>query len=154
MTKWLRKLFGEAEVPSPAPAVPPPVVVRFDLSDPRVPQLARGIAAQVLATIFTLTERDSNGEFDRVVLGELEQIRDEHLPKLLRSFVDIPAEHRKVIFKNTGRSASFLLEESLGKIAARVEALSRDLAQNEIEAFSSNTDFIARRYSDIEDPFA
>lgn len=83
----------------------------------------------------------------------MEQMRDLHLPKLIKSYVDIPAEHRSEIFRTTGKSASFILNESLDKMQAKVDEILRNLAQKDLDAFSNNIKFIGQRYSD-DDPFA
>lgn len=153
MIGWFRKILGsEAEPAPPAPA--PPRAPRVDPDDQRLPENARKQAKGILDVIERLIAQADQSAFDRIVLGELQQLRDEHLPKLLRSYIDVPAEHRKEIFKKTGRSASFVLEEALGKMRARVEAMSRDLAQSELDAFANNADFVSRRYGKVEDPFA
>lgn len=106
-----------------------------------------------MEAIDSLLGTGDKSQFDRIVLGELVQMRDEHLPKLLRSYVEVPPQYRKEIFKNTGRSASFLLEEALAKIHDRVDTLSRDLAQSDLDAFANNAEFITRRYGKFDDPF-
>lgn len=152
MIGWFRKILGNETEPAPsAPAAPP--VQRVDFDDQRLPEKARGEAKSIADMISRLMAQADQSAFDRIVLGELVQLRDEHLPKLLRSYIDVPAEHRKEIFKKTGRSASFVLEEALGKMRARVEAMSRDLAQSELDAFANNADFVSRRYGKVEDPF-
>jgi len=152
MIDWFRKILGSSpETEAPAPAPPP--VARVDFDDQRLPESARKAAKSIADMISRLMTQADQSAFDRIVLGELEQLRDEHLPKLLRSYIDVPAEFRKEIFKKTGRSASFVLEEALGKMRARVEALARDLAQSELDAFANNADFVSRRYGKVEDPF-
>lgn len=152
MIGWFRKIMGAAETP-PAAAPTPPPAPRVDFDDQRLPEKARKEAKSIADMISRLMAQADQSAFDRIVLGELVQLRDEHLPKLLRSYIDVPAEHRKEIFKKTGRSASFVLEEALGKMRARVEAMSRDLAQSELDAFANNADFVSRRYGKVEDPF-
>lgn len=153
MKDWFRKILGSGPT-APAPAAPaPPPVPRVDLDDERLPANARAAARGIAETIDRLVRQADSSAFDRIVLGELVQLRDEHLPKLLRSYIDVPAEHRKEIFKKTGRSASFVLDEALAKMRARVDALSRDLAQSELDAFANNAEFVTRRYGKIEDPF-
>ncbi len=153
MKDWFRKILGSGPT-APAPAAPaPPPVPRVDLDDERLPANARAAARGIAETIDRLVRQSDSSAFDRIVLGELVQLRDEHLPKLLRSYIDVPAEHRKEIFKKTGRSASFVLDEALAKMRARVDALSRDLAQSELDAFANNAEFVTRRYGKIEDPF-
>ncbi|MBX9643336.1 MAG: hypothetical protein K2W91_04450 [Novosphingobium sp.] len=152
MIDWFRKILGSSpEAAPPAPTPPPAPQVDFD--DQRLPEKARKEAKSIADMISRLMAQADQSAFDRIVLGELVQLRDEHLPKLLRSYIDVPAEHRKEIFKKTGRSASFVLEEALGKMRARVEAMSRDLAQSELDAFANNADFVSRRYGKVEDPF-
>ena len=164
MMDWFRKFLGappaEASAVLPVPGsapVPAPGSVpaaAFDLDDPRLPAPARASAKAIMAAIEAVLNNSHNSEFDRIVLGELVQMRAEHLPKLLRSYVDVPPQHRKEIFKNTGRSASFLLDDALRKMAGRVDKLSRDLAQNDLDAFANNAEFVSRRYGAIDDPFA
>lgn len=163
MMDWFRKFLGTggaAAAPAgPAPPVPPgappPVTApAFDLDDPRLPGPARASAKAIMAAIEAVLDSNHHSEFDRIVVGELVQMRTEHLPKLLRSYVDVPPQHRKEIFKNTGRSASFLLDDALRKMSGRVDKLSRDLAQNDLDAFANNAEFVSRRYGAIDDPFA
>ena len=170
MMDWFRKFLGAPPVdaaavapapglvpgsaPVPAPVSAPAAAAAFDLDDPRLPAPARASAKAIMAAIEAVLDNSQHSEFDRILLGELVQMRTEHLPKLLRSYVDVPPQHRKEIFKNTGRSASFLLDDALRKMAGRVDKLSRDLAQHDLEAFANNAEFVSRRYGAIDDPFA
>ena len=81
------------------------------------------------------------------LLIEIRQLSEIHLPTLIKSYIDIPAAHRSEIFRKTGRSASFLLNEGLEKMNDRLRAMSLSLAQGNIEAFTSNMRFIEMRYS-------
>jgi hypothetical protein len=154
MIDWFRKILGSSPEAAPTATVPaPPPAPRVDFDDQRLPEKARKEAKSIADMISRLMAQADQSAFDRIVLGELVQLRDEHLPKLLRSYIDVPAEYRKEIFKKTGRSASFVLEEALGKMRTRVEAMSRDLAQSELDAFANNADFVSRRYGKVEDPF-
>lgn len=153
MIDWIRKLMGGNQLavtpPEPVVAAPTPI----DLDDERLPKTARELAEAILARIATLLDDSSHSPFEQVMLNELAVMRNEHLTKLLRSYKSIPTEHRKEIFKKSGRSASYLLEESLRKMLLQVEAISRDLAQNDIDAFKNNTEFVSRRYGGVGDPF-
>lgn len=95
-------------------------------------------------------ERVAIPSFSRV---DIDQMRDVHLPKLVQSYIDIPAEHRAEIFRKTGQSASFLLEQSLNTMQARVDEILRNLAQHDLDAFTNNTAFIGQRYADDDNPF-
>lgn len=153
MIDWIRKLVGgqPAQAAPAAPATPPAPPINLD--DERLPKAARELAATIMARIEVLLSDDSHTPLERAMLSELAVMRDEHLPKLLRSYIGIPAEHRKEIFKKSGRSASYLLEETLRQMVSKVEAISRDLAQNDIDAFANNAEFVSRRYGRVEDPF-
>ena len=155
MIDWVRKLMrgdGVAASPVAPPAAPPPAPIALD--EARLPVRGRELANAIKGLIEQLLHDPSHSQLERAMLAELAMMRDEHLPKLLRSYILIPAEHRKEIFKKSGQSASYLLEESLRNMHAKVEAISRDLAQNDIDAFANNTEFIARRYGRTEDPFS
>lgn len=84
------------------------------------------------------------------LLIEIRQLSEVHLPTLIKSYIDIPAAHRAEIFRKTGRSASFLLNEGLDKLADRLRAMSLSLAQNNIDAFTSTMRFIELRYGGSE----
>lgn len=154
----LGRLFGGGEAepesnraPSTPPAAPAPRA--FDYSDERIPRGARTKAQKILesiAAVESAMEREQVPTFSRVDTG---QMRDVHLPQLLQSYIDIPANHRDEIFKKTGKSASFILGESLDKLQERVDAMLRDLAQHDLDAFTNNTRFINERYSNNGNPF-
>jgi hypothetical protein len=80
-------------------------------------------------------------------------MRELHLPQLIASYADIPAAHRAEIFRATGRSASYNLNEGLDRMITRAEALSRSLAQEDINSFADNLRFIERRYGN-NDPLS
>jgi hypothetical protein len=81
-------------------------------------------------------------------------LRDVHLPALIASYVDIPADHRAQIFKEKGKSASYVLKDSLDVIAGRLDDTIARLAKREISSFDDANRFIADRYGSKEDPFA
>lgn len=154
----LGRLFGGGEAaaennraPSTPPAAPAPKA--FNYEDERIPKSARAKALQILGSIAeveTAMEREHVPSFSRVDTG---QMRDVHLPQLIQSYIDIPATHRDEIFKKTGKSASFILGESLDKLQQRVDTMLRDLAQHDLDAFTNNTRFIDERYSKNDNPF-
>lgn len=150
---WISKLIGRKAAPVEREVVQPGAP-GFDLADPRLPEFARAQVERIRETIEGLIARNAANDFYRIAISELVQMRDEHLPKLLRSYVEIPPEFRKEIFRKSGRSASYLLEEALGVMQARIDEISSALARDDIEAFASNTDFISKRYSKAVDPFS
>ncbi|NCP15297.1 MAG: hypothetical protein GW858_14250 [Sphingomonadales bacterium] len=152
----IRKMFAAPEAaPGPAPAAPPPPAPRkpaFDYEDQRIPTGARTKIRTILACLTQVEGMMDREQVQAVSRTEIELMRDEHLPKLVKSYIDIPSAHRAEIFRKTGKSASFILEESLDAVQARIDEIARNLAQHDLDAFSSNAAFISRRYSDT-DPF-
>jgi hypothetical protein len=143
--------------PEQVPAIPPPQaeqshVPDFAVDDERIPPSARERVAQIMNLIANLearaAERGGIGE-----VAELERIKAAHLPRLLRSYIEIPAEHRAEVFRETGRSASFLLNERLDKMAARLREISKLLAQGDVNAFTQNISFIDNQYGSSFSPF-
>jgi hypothetical protein len=152
----IRKMFAAPEPGAgPAPTVAPPPAPRkpaFDYDDQRVPTGARDKIRTILTSLAEVEGMMDREQVQAVSRTEIELMRDEHLPKLVKSYIDIPSAHRAEIFRKTGKSASFILEESLSTMQARIDEIARNLAQHDLDAFSSNAAFISRRYSD-NDPF-
>ncbi|RYE61784.1 MAG: hypothetical protein EOO82_01155 [Oxalobacteraceae bacterium] len=127
--------------------------VVFDYDDERIPSSARDRIRTIqmrLAEIDVAVQRDA---VQNSTLTDIQQMRDVHLPKLVASYVDIPAPHRSEIFRRTGKSASFILNESLDQMIIRVDGILKDLAEHDIDAFTDNIQFIGIRYQTERDPF-
>jgi hypothetical protein len=151
----LRKMFAAPEPEAgtaPAPPAPPAPPHGVDYDDDRVPAPARKKIEAILAALEEVGAMMDREQVQAVSRTEIELMRDEHLPKLVKSYIDIPPAHRAEIFRKTGKSASFILEESLDTMKGRIDEIARNLAQHDLDAFSSNAAFISRRYSD-GDPF-
>ena len=111
----------------------------------RLPVSSLDRVLAIRAMIVELEKRARDRQLIEEVL-ELERLGSTHLPRLVQSYVDIPPEHRSEIFRETGRSASFLLNERLDKILARLHEMSRQLARGNLDAFSENIRFVDMRY--------
>jgi hypothetical protein len=109
--------------------------------------------AKLLALIADIQARGERDPLLASSLTEVRQMRDLHLPQLIASYADIPPAHRAEIFRATGRSASYNLNEGLDRMISRAEALSRSLAQEDINSFADNLRFIERRYGN-NDPLS
>ena len=112
----------------------------------RVPAAAKDRVAAIQNMVAELRDRAAAFNVSSAELIELTQIETVYLPRLIRSYAEIPAQHRSEIFRNTGRSASFLLTERLDKIVERLNEMSKDLARGHLDAFSENMRFIDLRY--------
>lgn len=86
-------------------------------------------------------------------LDELGRIKGTHLPRLIQSYIEIPEQHRADVFRETGKSASYLLNESLDKMIARLTAISSELARGNITTFAENVRFVDLYYEQSKDPF-
>lgn len=132
-----------------APAIPP---VQVDYEDSRIPASAKDRIRRIQACLHeveaALTREDMPG-FSRI---DIDQMREQHLPKLVKSYIDIPEAHRSEIFRKTGKSASFILNDSLEQMQSKIDTILRNLAQKDIDAFTNNIKFVDERYAD-QNPF-
>lgn len=153
-------LLGLEEPPAPAPtradpsppaAEPDAVPTPIDMQS--IPASARTRVATVTRLLGELETRAAARGLASGEVIELRQIQTVYLPRLLRSYAEIPPEHRAEIFRETGRSASFMLGEKLDRIIERLGEISRALAQGHLDAFSDNMRFIDTRYGSADSPF-
>ncbi len=98
-------------------------------------------------------ERESAARKMQTELDELGRIKATHLPTLLQSYIEIPPEHRADVFRETGKSASFLLNDSLDKMLARLRDISSQLARGNITTFAENIRFVDLYYEQSKGPF-
>ncbi|ESQ86571.1 hypothetical protein ABAC460_22930 [Asticcacaulis sp. AC460] len=152
IVEFFRRLFSK---PSPAPAPLPPATspVRVEYNDTRIPPSAQTRIRKILVTLDEVQDAASREATSGINRFDLEQMRDLHLPKLVKSYIDIPPAHRAEIFRKTGKSASFILDESLDKMQDKLDDMMRSLAQHDLDAFTHNTQFIGQRYADKDNPF-
>lgn len=156
-------LLGLEEPPAPAPphADPPPPSAQPDevpaqatpIDMQSIPASARTRVATVTRLLGELEVRAAARGLASGEVIELRQIQTVYLPRLLQSYAEIPPEHRAEIFRETGRSASFMLGEKLDRIIERLGEISRALAQGHLDAFSDNMRFIDTRYGSADSPF-
>ncbi|WP_156340475.1 hypothetical protein [Sphingomonas sp. Leaf17] len=155
MSSFLQRLgdFLSGPVPTPAgpasaapPSPTPDRPTGMTADDPRLPKQSRPQVERLLALVGEIEGRAARDPLLASALTEVRQMRDVHLPQLVASYADIPPAHRADIFRKTGRSASYVLNEGVEKMIARAEALSRSLAQEDIDSFADNLKFIETRY--------
>jgi len=151
LAEWLS---GPIE-PLPAAATGTPAAPRMapiSADDPRLPETSRPLVARLLALIAEIEARTHEDTLMISALTEVRQMRDDHLPRLIESYAEIPPSHRAEIFRQTGRSASYNLNQGFERMIARLEALSRSLAQDDLDSFADNLRFIENRYGKGDDP--
>lgn len=149
----LSRVFRSESTPEqPAPPAPTLPSVDIDYEDGRIPGKAKDRVRRILACLAeveTALSRETLPGFSGV---DIIQLREEHLPRLIKSYVDIPEAHRAEIFRKTGKSASFILNDSLDQMQARIDVILRSLAQKDIDTFTNNSQFVRDRYSN-QNPF-
>ncbi len=144
----LARWFGTAREGIPDGPPPAPVIAPTCLSvdDPRLPTASKGRVGRLIALISDIeARRDADGGLAST-RAEVRQMREVHVPRLIASYAEIPPQHRAEIFRSTGQSASYSLNAGLDRIIARLEHLSRALAQDDIDGFADNLRFIEQRY--------
>ncbi|WP_240502115.1 hypothetical protein [Sphingomonas panacis] len=158
MTGFLDRLAGWLSGPiEPLPTAPAgtpaaPSAPAISADDPRLPEASRPLVARLLALIAEIDARTRDDTLMISAATEVRQMRDDHLPRLIESYAEIPASHRAEIFRQTGRSASYNLNQGFERMIARLEALSRSLAQEDLDSFADNLRFIENRYGKGDDP--
>ena len=156
MAGFLDKLAGwlsSTALAVPAPAQVEPPLPAISAEDPRLPDASRPLIARLLSLISEIEARTQGDTLMVSALTEVRQMRDNHLPRLIQSYSEIPATHRAEIFRETGHSASYNLNKAFEKMIARLETLSRTLAQEDLDSFADNLRFIEHRYG-RDDPLA
>lgn len=143
MAGWLT---GSGRTETPGDVVGPLALPSIDPDDPRLPDASRPRVARLVSLIADIEARSQDDPLLVSASIEVQQMRDSHLPQLVRSYAEIPATHRAEIFRRTGRSASYNLNEALDRMVSRLETLSKSMAQGDIDSFADNLRFIERRY--------
>tara|TARA_B000000460_G_scaffold242924_1_gene211213 strand:- start:196 stop:900 length:705 start_codon:yes stop_codon:yes gene_type:complete len=118
-----------------------------------VPSGAQDRIRRILASlegVQVAMSREEIPSFNRV---DAEQMRDLHLPKLVKIYIDIPAAPRPEICTEQENRRVFRLNESLDQIKSKIDDILRNLAQHDIDAFTNNILFIVQKYLDSNGPF-
>jgi hypothetical protein len=153
-------LPSAAPAPEQRPATPavhaPQDASPFDYGDKRIPtasSLRIGTIQQLLMEIESQAKLANGG---RDALEEARRIQNAYLPDLMNSYFVIPPSHRAEIFRRTGKSASFQLNERLDTMIDELRRISAGFAAGQIDSFSVNLKFIDKRFRDQNgnDPFS
>lgn len=139
------------QLPAPNRAGEPGEVIAGDWQQ-RIPQSALQ-RVRAIRDMLRELEKETAARGLQSEQDELGRIKDTHLPRLIQSYIEIPAQHRSDVFRETGRSASFLLNESLDKMLARLRDISSQLARGNITTFAENVRFVDLYYDQSKGPF-
>ena len=126
----------------------------FNFSDERIPTASTARVARIQALLIQIEEQARLTTSGRDALEEARRIETAYLPELMESYFDIPPNHRAEIFRRTGRSASFQLNERLDTMITELNRISASFAAGKIDSFSVNLKFIDQRFQGANDPFA
>lgn len=159
----LRAFFsGDDEA---SPSAPPPGAANAGVpkagpsADPLDSNWKQLIAKSSLERVLSIRdlvrdlEKETTTRGMQTELDELGRIKGTHLPRLIQSYIEIPEQHRADVFRETGKSASFLLNESLDKMLARLRDISSQLAKGNITTFAENVRFVDLYYEQSKGPF-
>ena len=148
-----RVFSGESHPPPPfVPAAPAVPAVEIDYESEHIPSGARDRIRRILACLTEVEAAMARETLPGFSGVDIVQLREQHLPKLVKSYIDIPEAHRAEIFRKTGKSASYVLNDSLDQMQQRIDDILRNLAQKDIDAFTNNTKFVGERYAN-SNPF-
>lgn len=137
----------EGPRPTPAPGDP----LGGDWKE-RIPQSSLKRVLAIREAVREL-EQETATRGMQAELDELGRIKATHLPRLIQSYIEIPEQHRSDVFRETGKSASFLLNDSLDKMLARLRDISSQLARGNITTFAENVRFVDLYYEQSKGPF-
>jgi len=151
----LRAFFAGDADDEPAPPAPPVA----GPADPLGSDWRQRIPPSALQRVLVIRdlvkdlEKETAQRGMQTELDELGRIKGTHLPRLIQSYIEIPEQHRADVFRETGKSASFLLNESLDKMLARLRDISSELARGNITTFAENVRFVDLYYEQTKGPF-
>ena len=162
----IKSLFGSQAEPEvrPTTTISPPLQESATIPEiknpprasenPNLPTVAKPLVLDIERKIARILETLGQIELGDMTAKEMTDLRDVHLPALISSYVDIPADHRARIFKEKGKSASYVLKDSLEVISQKLDEEIARLAEREISSFHDVNRFISDRYGIKNDPFA
>lgn len=132
----VKQLVGRTELwlESQRPALPPPAA-----------DLVGQIGVQLDALGIQLQGVDQN----HPATHEVRRLVGEHLPEMVESYRKIPAHLRHE--KRAGATPDEQLTESLGKISAEIDSVTRQLADGALDDLAVRTRYLEYRYGDGDD---
>jgi hypothetical protein len=85
---------------------------------------------------------------EQPAMAEVRKLVGEHLPGVVSTYTSIPAHLRKEA--SAGHSPDEALTQSLGKISAEIDSVTRQLAAGQIDKLAITTRFLDYKYGDSE----
>lgn len=121
---------------TPAATAQPRVETSPDM--PGLPSNCRPLVKKVNDLMEQIEKRIEGDPMSIPLVVEMGQMRDIHLPRLCRSYIDMPEQHRKDVYARTGKSASYVLGTSLESMIGRLQEIDKALARQQIATFEAN----------------
>lgn len=142
--------------PAPPAADPAPAPPAFAYEDSRIPSASQQRIEKIQQLLVQIEAQARQTDDGQDALAEARRIQNNYLPDLMNSYFDIPSAHRAEIFRRTGKSASFQLNERLDTMIEELQRISAGFAAGQIDSFSVNLRFIDKRFREPgdNDPFA
>ena len=141
------------ETVSPAAPAAPAAAAPLDTTDSRIPRSSVSRVERIRSLVREIETQAGGTTGGKDALEEARRIETIYLPKLVYSYFDIGEEHRVEVFRATGRSASFMLNDRLDTLIAQLLVISQGFARGRIDAFSINLGFIDKRFGSTDSPF-
>ncbi len=88
----------------------------------------------------------SRGKLSLEETFQAQHLALEYLPEALKSYLSIPAQYARTQKLPNGQTAQDTFEATLSDLAAKVDELTQDLAQQDAEAFLAHSQFIANKF--------
>ena len=107
----------------------------------RLPVQSRSAAADILKHLNAIEAISVDPDGDPLLRGEAERLIGRHLPRLVDSYCDLPANERR-----PGSEADQHLTEGLKAIAVELGELSRRLSKETSDRFEIERRFVALRF--------
>jgi len=134
-----------------AEAAPLAANLGFSFQDERIPSASKPKIETIFGLLSEIEDQAKLTSAGRDALDEARRIKKIYLPEMMNSYFVIPAAHRAEIFRKTGKSASFQLNDRLDKIVYELRSISSSFAAGQIDNFTINLKFIDKKFTDEND---
>lgn len=152
ITKLKKLLAGHQPAVAPArdndvqPTPLPPPRPSFDYSDERIPSTSRARIETIRGLLSQIEDQAQKAGAGGDALELAQRIVHVYVPDLLESYFAIPPDHRAEIFRRTGQSASFQINQRLETMIDQLRGISASFAAGQIDDFTVNLQFIDQRF--------
>lgn len=113
---------------------------------PALPAPALDLVGRIGGQLDSLALQLDRADEAAPAIAQVRQLVGEHLPNLVNAYTAIPPALRQEA--HAGPSPDQNLTQSLGKISAEIDSVTRQLAEGKLDALAIQTRFLEYKYSD------